>query len=208
MAEPTDGGDLSPAESLALIEQEQGRVERTLGPNVVLIYAVWGAAWALGFAGLYLGYRDVVPLLAAGLLFFVLLVSAMVVTGVHIARATRGVRGISSEVGAMVGWNWLLGFACVGAILGGLDRVGTTEEQSALLGPALSLLVVGLLYLGSGAVWRDRVQYGLGIWILAIDAVSVFAGVPGNYLLLSLAGGGGFLAAAAWFAVRRRAVPA
>ncbi len=208
MAEPTDGGDLSPAESLALIELEQGRVERTLGPNVVLIYAVWGASWALGFAGLYLGYRDVVPLLAAGLLFFVLLVSAMVVTAVHIARATRGVRGISSEVGAMVGWSWLLGFACVGAIFGGLDRVGITEAQSALLGPALSLLVVGLLYLGSGAVWRDRVQYGLGIWILAIDAVSVFAGVPGNYLLLSLAGGGGFLAAAAWFAVRRRAVPA
>lgn len=171
MSEPADGGDLSPAESLALIEQQRGRVERTLEPNVVLIYAVWGASWALGFAGLYLGYRDVVPLVAAGVLFFLLLVSAMVVTGVHIARATRGVR-------------------------------------SALLGPALSLLVVGLLYLGGGAVWRDRMQYGLGVWILAIDAVSVFAGVPGNYLLLSLAGGGGFLAAAAWFAVRRRAVPA
>ncbi len=51
-------------------------------------------------------------------------------------------------------------------------------------------------------------QYGLGIWILAVDAVSVFAGVPGNYLLLSLAGGGGFLAAAASFAARRRAVAA
>jgi len=57
-------------------------------------------------------------------------------------------------------------------------------------------------------LWRDRVQYGLGIWILAVDAVSVFAGVPGNYLLLSLAGGGGFLAAAASFAARRRAVAA
>lgn len=207
MTEPAGSGALSPAESLALIEQEQGRVERTLEPNVVLIYAVWGTSWALGFAGLYFGYREVIPLLAAGLLFFVLQVSAMVVTGVHIARATRGVRGISSEVGVMVGWSWLLGFGCVGAIFGGLDRVGITEEQGALLGPALSLLVVGLLYLGSGAVWRDRVQYGLGIWILAIDAVSVFAGVPGNYLLLSLAGGG-FLVAAAWFAARRRAVPA
>lgn len=208
MTEPAGDGDLSPTESLALIEQEQGRVERTLVPNVALIYAVWGAAWALGFAGLYLGYREVVSLFAAGLLFFVLQVSAMVATGMHIARATRGVRGISSEVGAMVGWSWLLGFTCVGAIFGGLDRVGITEEQGALLGPALSLLVVGLLYLGSGAVWCDRVQYGLGIWILVIDAVSMFAGVPGNYLLLSLAGGGGFLAAAAWFAARRRAVPA
>jgi hypothetical protein len=113
---------------------------------------------------------------------------------------------VSSEVGAMYGWGWLLGFGCVGAIITGLVRVGITEEQSALLNPALSLLVVGLLYLGGGALWRDRVQYGLGVWILATDAVSVFAGVPGNYLVLSIAGGGGFLVAAAWFAVRRRTV--
>jgi hypothetical protein len=201
-----DGGGLSPAESLALIEQQQGRVERTLGPNIILLYGTWGAAWFLGFAMLYLAYRGGMPLVVGGLVFAGLQLAAIVVTGVHIARATRGVRGVSSEVGAMYGWGWLLGFGCVGAIITGLVRVGITEEQSALLNPALSLLVVGLLYLGGGALWRDRVQYGLGVWILATDAVSMFAGVPGNYLVLSIAGGGGFLLAAAWFAVRRRVV--
>jgi hypothetical protein len=206
MTERLDGGGLSPAESLALIEQQQGRVERTLGPNIILLYGTWGAAWFLGFAMLYLAYRGGMPLVVGGLVFAGLQLAAIVVTGVHIARATRGVRGVSSEVGAMYGWGWLLGFGCVGAIITGLVRVGITEEQSALLNPALSLLVVGLLYLGGGALWRDRVQYGLGVWILATDAVSMFAGVPGNYLVLSIAGGGGFLLAAAWFAVRRRAV--
>ena len=206
MTERLDGGGLSPAESLALIEQQQGRVERTLGPNIILLYGTWGAAWFLGFAMLYLAYRGGMPLVVGGLVFAGLQLAAIVVTGVHIARATRGVRGVSSEVGAMYGWGWLLGFGCVGAIITGLVRVGITEEQSALLNPALSLLVVGLLYLGGGALWRDRVQYGLGVWILATDAVSVFAGVPGNYLVLSIAGGGGFLVAAAWFAVRRRTV--
>lgn len=206
MTERLDGGGLSPAESLALIEQQQGRVERTLGPNIILLYGTWGAAWFLGFAMLYLAYRGGMPLVVGGLVFAGLQLAAIVVTGVHIARATRGVRGVSSEVGAMYGWGWLLGFGCVGAIITGLVRVGITEEQSALLNPALSLLVVGLLYLGGGALWRDRVQYGLGVWILATDAVSMFAGVPGNYLVLSIAGGGGFLLAAAWFAVRRRVV--
>ena len=206
MTERLDGGGLSPAESLALIEQQQGRVARTLGPSAVLLYGTWGAAWFLGFAVLYLAYRGALPLVVGGLVFAGLLLAAIVVTGVHIARTTRGVRGVSSEVGAMYGWGWLLGFVCVGAIITGLVRVGITEEQSALLNPALSLLVVGLLYLGGGALWRDRVQYGLGVWILATDAVSVFAGVPGNYLVLSIAGGGGFLLAAAWFAVRRRVV--
>ena len=52
--ERLDSGDLSPAESLALIEQQQGRVERTLEPSAVLLYGTWGAAWFLGFAVLYL----------------------------------------------------------------------------------------------------------------------------------------------------------
>ncbi len=204
--ERLDSGDLSPAESLALIEQQQGRVERTLGPNIILLYGTWGAAWFLGFAMLYLAYRGALPLVVGGLVFAGLLLAAIVVTGVHAGRAGRGIRGVSSEVGAMYGWGWLLGFGCVGAIFAGLGRVGITDEQGALLGPALSLLVVGLLYLGGGALWRDRVQYGLGVWTLATDAVSMFAGVPGNYLVLSIAGGGGFLLAAAWFAVRRRVV--
>lgn len=127
MTERLDGGGLSPAESLALIEQQQGRVERTLGPNIILLYGTWGAAWFLGFAMLYLAYRGGMPLVVGGLVFAGLQLAAIVVTGVHIARATRGVRGVSSEVGAMYGWGWLLGFGCVGAIITGLVRVGITE---------------------------------------------------------------------------------
>lgn len=48
-----------------------------------------------------------------------------------------------------------------------------------------------------------------GVWVLVTDAVSVFAGTPANYVVLAVAGGGGFLVAAAWFALRRsRAVTA
>jgi hypothetical protein len=48
------------------------------------------------------------------------------------------------------------------------------------------------------------VQYGLGVWILATNAAAMFAGVPGNSLVLAVAGGGGFLVAAARFAAQRR----
>ncbi|MGI9064456.1 MAG: hypothetical protein ACR2FQ_11695, partial [Pseudonocardiaceae bacterium] len=102
--EQSDSGDISPAESLALIEQQQGHVERTLEPNVVVLYGTWGAAWFLGFAVLYLAHRGAMPLVVGWLVFAGLQLAAIVVTGVHIARATRGVRGVSSEVGAMYGW--------------------------------------------------------------------------------------------------------
>jgi hypothetical protein len=38
------------------------------------------------------------------------------------------------------------------------------------------------------------------MWMLIVGAASVFAGAPGNFAVLSLAGGGGFLAAAALYA--------
>jgi hypothetical protein len=196
--------ELSAAESLAVIEQQRARVGRELDINPVVLYATWGVAWTLGFTAYALAADGVAPVWAGGATFFVLLVAAMVVTWVHIGRATRGVRGVSAEVGAMYGWSWALGFAALAAINTGLIGMGLTDEQIAVLWPATSLLIVGVLYLAGAALWRDRFQFGLGVWVLVTDAVSVFAGVPANYVVLAVAGGGGFLVAAAWFAVRRR----
>jgi hypothetical protein len=51
-------------------------------------------------------------------------------------------------------------------------------------------------------MWQDRVQYGLGAWMLVTGASSVLAGVPGNFAVVSLAGGGGLLLAAGYFVLR------
>lgn len=204
----TDGDNgLSAAESLALIEQQGDRVQRTLEPDVVLVYGVWGAAWVLGFASFALVYSDTVdvPRFVPGVVLFASMLTAIAVTSVHFARAFRGIRGQSSLVGAMYGWTWFGGFLCMGTIMGGLARADVSDEVFALLSPALSLLVVGLLYMAGGALWQDRVQYGLGAWILLVAAVAAVAGVPGNYVVLTVAGGGGFLAAALYFALRRAA---
>lgn len=197
--------ELSAAESLALIEDQRAQVGRELDVNPVVLYATWGAAWTLGFTAFALTAGEVVaaPRWVGGLVFFALQIAAMVITTVHITRATRGIRGISSEVGAMYGWSWALGFGALVFINTGLSRLGLTDEQTAVLWPASSLLVVGVLYLAGGALWRDRFQFGLGVWVLVTDAVSVFAGTPANYVVLAAGGGGGFLIAAAWFALRR-----
>ena len=69
-------------------------------------------------------------------------------------------------------------------------------------------MVAGVLYLAGGALFADRVQYGLGAWMLAVGAGSVQAGWPANFAVLALAGGGGFLAAAGFIVARgRRARP-
>jgi hypothetical protein len=202
------GEDLTPADLLALVESERARTSAAIGPDPLLVYGVWGLAWLLGFGALYLARAETGPvtvsLVVAGATFFLLLASAMVITGVHMARRFSGVRGISSQVGAMYGWAWTLGFLTYAAIMGGAARAGVEEPVIGLLWSAGSGLVVGLLYLAGGALWQDRVQYGLGAWILICSGAGALAGTPGIYLVMSLAGGGGFLLAGAFFALRQR----
>ncbi|MHB1473947.1 MAG: hypothetical protein ACYCV4_10030 [Dermatophilaceae bacterium] len=197
---------LSAEESLALVEAERARTSSAIAPDPRLLYGVWGLAWLLGFAGLYLASADTGPVAmppaVAGIAFFLLLLAATVVTGVHMARRFAGVRGVSSQVGAMYGWAWPIGFTAYAAIMGGAQRAGVEGPVMGLLWSAGSGLVVGLLYLAGGALWQDRVQYGLGAWILLASGLGALAGTPGVYLVMSLAGGGGFLLAAAGFALR------
>ena len=64
--------------------------------------------------------------------------------------------------------------------------------------------MVGLLYLAGGAVWRDRLMYGMGIWIIVVGMAAPFFGSPGNALIMAIAGGGGFLVYATFLEATRR----
>jgi hypothetical protein len=197
---------MSAGESLALIERQQQEVRRRLGVNVALFYGPWGTAYLLGFGAVFLTYPTALPLRLPGPVAAAivggLFVGAMVVSVVAGTRSGRGVRGPSRVVGAMYGWSWTLGFGAVVAVNSGVSRLGLPEEAETLLWSGSSLLLVGVLYLAGGAIWQDRFQYGLGVWMLVTAAGSVWAGVPGNYAVLSLAGGGGLLLTAGYFALR------
>lgn len=197
---------LNPAELLALVDTERARTTAAIEPDLRLVYGVWGLAWLVGFGALHVaraevGPVDITPVLAETTLLL-LLVTAMTVTGLHMARRFAGVRGISNQVGAMYGWAWAIGFATYAAIMTGAERAGVADDVIGLLWSAGSGLVVGLLYLAGGALWQDRLQYGLGLWILLASGAGALVGTPGIYLVMSLAGGGGFLLAAAYFTLR------
>ena len=197
---------LSAGESLALIESQQREVHRRLGVHVALFYGPWGAAYLLGFGSVFLTYPSAVPLrLPAGVaavIIGVLFPTAIVVSVVNGTRAGRGVRGPSRMVGAMYGWSWTLGFGAMYAVNIGVTRLGLPADAVTLLYSGSALVLVGVLYLAGGALWQDRFQYGLGVWMLVTGAGSVLAGVPGNFAVLSLAGGGGLLLAAGYFTLR------
>jgi hypothetical protein len=211
----TEGDDRllpnSPAAAAAIlagIERDRARAAAALEPDARLLYATWGAAWSVGF-GLMFAARwpsspVEVPAGVAGAVFGLLLAAAVVVTAVHLGRTMSGLRGQSSSAGMMLGWAWLLGFGTFAALMAGAGRAGADEALLDLLWPTGSGLVVGLLYVATGAMWSDRVQFWLGAWILLSSGAGALAGVPGVYLVMSVAGGGGFLIAAAVITVVSR----
>jgi hypothetical protein len=197
---------LTAGESLALIERQRREVQRRLGVNVALFYGPWGTAYLLGFGSVFLTYPSAVALRLPGgvaaVITGVLFATAVVVSVVTGTRAGRGVRGPSRMVGAMYGWSWTLGFSAMAAVNIGVTRLGLPADAVTLLWSGSALLLVGVLYLAGGALWQDRFQYGLGVWMLVTGAGSVLAGVPGNFAVLSLGGGGGLLLAAGYFTLR------
>jgi len=78
-------------------------------------------------------------------------------------------------------------------VLGGLARAGASTEVMALASNAFACIVVGLLYLGGAVAFDSRGLFVLGVWILVTAAAATFAGLPFTYLVMALAGGGGFL---------------
>ncbi|PRW63789.1 hypothetical protein [Actinopolyspora mortivallis] len=204
----SEGPSPSPAEMLAITEQQHQRTERALDVSPGLLFGTWGLAWGLGFGELYLtaGPDPVldVPFRYALSAFLLLIVGAGVVTAWHLAGSLRGLRGPAQRSGAMYGWSWTLGFVALGMMIGAVGRLGISDEVYAMLWTSGSGLLVGTLYLSCGALTRDWLQYGVGAWILLVNAIGAFTGIPHHYLVMSLAGGGGFLLAGVVFALRGR----
>jgi hypothetical protein len=194
---------LTAGQSLALIEQQQQRAQRGLRVNPALFYGPWGAAYLFGFGAIFLTYPTALPLrlpgVVAAVVTGVLFVAATVISVVTGVRAGRGLRGPSQSAGAMYGWSWTLGFCALTAVNVGVTRLDLPDDAVTLLWTGSSLLLVGVLYLAGGALWQDWFQYGLGVWMLGSAALSVLADVPGNFAVVSLAGGGGLLLVAGYF---------
>jgi hypothetical protein len=143
----------------------------------------------------------------AGVLLSVFASAATAISFGQLARQGRGLRGPSTALAARYAWMWPIGAVATAAFDVGLDHQGVPPSVNSILWPASFLVVAGLLYLAGGALFDDTVMFALGGLTLAVAAASSFAGVPGNFAVLCVAGGGGLLVAAALLRPRSRQQP-
>lgn len=194
---PLDDTPLDPAAMLALSTQQQQRATTTFVRPVVTMLLLWGVAWLVGFAALWLALEPAapfaVPIAIAAPVFTILIAGAVVVSIVIGIRMSRGIRGSSVFSGAVYGWTWSIASISVFLIGTALFRAGMPTDLSMLFFPTMYGLVAGMLYLAGAALWNDKTQLFLGLWIIVVSVASSFAGVPTNLLIMSLLGGGGFI---------------
>lgn len=194
--EPDDDAPLDPAGALDIIRAQRLAVRDSAEPDTRLLFGAWGVAWLVGNLVLFATARQAEGLTPAGwsfAIYFALLAGAIAVTIVHVVRRSLGVVGPSGTSGAMFGWAWTIGFIGVYLIMTGLVRAGANPEIINLGWSSLSCLLVGVLYLAGGAMWQSKVLYALGVWIVLVGGASTLAGLPGSFLVMALAGGGGML---------------
>ncbi|MGO1316908.1 MAG: hypothetical protein ACTMIR_07725 [Cellulomonadaceae bacterium] len=209
MSDPDDAGEQPPttavtAEHLAMIEATRRHVGESTEPDPRVLFGIWGVAWLGGYSALFFGrgHADRPQAWAFGV-FAALLAVAVVVTLVHVLLRVRGVSGVSARSGAMYGWTWFVGFSGIYLINVGLRNAGASEAVLDLAWNALPCLLVGLMYLAGGALWRETAIFVLGAWIVLVAGVATLVGLPTGYAVMAFAGGGGMLACAVVAAIAR-----
>lgn len=203
---PLRDGDLTPEESLSLINSQRRVARRDLDVDPAPFLVSWGVVWLIGFGVFYLASLPAhyLPQWLAGVVLAGLSVAAGVWMIMDLGRRGRGVAGPSRALGLRYAWSWPIALGGIFALDIGLSYQGLPLSLAPLIWPASSMVVAGVLYLAGGVAFADRAHYGLGVWALAVGAASVFAGTPGNFAVLALAGGGGLLTTAAVVLLGRR----
>ncbi|MGH9088235.1 MAG: hypothetical protein ACRDYZ_09000 [Acidimicrobiales bacterium] len=198
---------LSVAASLRLIERQRGATARAVYGDPTPILLSWGLTWLVGFSLSYFASssRKPVPEWVAGAVFLVLGVGAAAISTVQMTRRSQGVAGPSSAMAAKYAWSWPVASIATAAFDVGLARHGLPNSVATLLWPGSFLVVTGALFLGGGALFNDRVVFGLGAWTLVTAAAGALAGAPANFAVMAAAGGGGLIVAG--FVLRPRFRP-
>jgi hypothetical protein len=194
-----DDTALDPAAMMALLTKQQLSVQYQQAAFVWLIQLVWGIAWGVGFLALWLidGAKPTfsLPLPISATVFAVLIAAAIAVSIVLGVRSSKGVRPSPANAfqGTVYGITWSVSMIALSVFAAGLQFNGMAGELTAIFYPSAYVLMTGVLFFVSAAIWHAKPMIYLGGWIVLIAVIAPFFGYPNHFLFLAIAGGGSLL---------------
>jgi hypothetical protein len=186
-----NGGGFDPREAAALIEQTQRQTRRQLNPNPPLVYMIAAVVVLAAYGTIWLSVRGQHPYTGptgvdAGVVYPLL---AIMITAVAVVanRARAGVGGRSqrqrrAEVTALV-----VVWVAVYVFQGALYHAGVSHAIAYGLYPAVGpLIIAGAAMAGIAAAREDRLRLGITLGVVAVGAISAFAGPVGVWAAAGL----------------------
>lgn len=190
--------DLSRA--AAIMEEARERALHELRARYPVVIATWGLVLMIGYGIIWLSvlgqrpYTGPTPLslLALTLLLAVGAVTTVVIVG----RAWTGIGGTSAAKRRVHYLALIAGLVGIFTLEGALAHAGASNSLISVYGAVAPMLVTGVAYAGSPALWTDWSTRALGVWLVVVAASSAYAGPVGVWGIAGLLAGLGFLAVA------------
>jgi hypothetical protein len=189
------------ARAAVILAEAREQARHQLRIRYPVIFSSWGLMYLLGYGSIWLSVRGQHPYQgptpAALLALTVIVAAAIAVTVVLVSRAVTGIGGSSALRRRVYVLASLAGFVGLLTLEAALDHAGASRGVLGVYGAAAPILLTGLIYAVSSAIWLDRTVFGLGLWLMTVAAGSGFAGPVTVWAVDALAAGLAFLLMAA-----------
>ena len=193
------GMDVARAAVILAEAREQARHQLRI--RYPVLFSIWGLMYLLGYGAIWLSVRGQHPYQGptpAALLALTFIVAAAIATTVVlVGRAVSGIGGSSAVRRRVYVLASLTGFVGLLTLEAALDHAGASRGVLGVYGAAAPILLTGLIYAVSSAIWLDWTVFGLGLWLMTVAAGSGFAGPVTVWAVDALAAGLAFLLMAA-----------
>lgn len=198
-ADMGEGTHMDIQEAAVIMREADERARHEFRPDHRASFIAWGLIVLLGYGTMWLTVRGQHPFHGPSPATFAvvnLLAVGAAIAGTAEARA-GGVGGVSALRRRVYYVSLIAGLAGMYALEGAVYRAGASRGAIAVFEASAPLLVAGLFYLTTSALWLDWPVCGLGLWLLVVAATGGFADPVGVWAVGSLAGGLAFLVTAA-----------
>jgi hypothetical protein len=189
--------DTTPAEVRDPAQRQRAILNARVKKGIQVMHITWGLAWLVGNGLFFLrsgpGDRvlvDVPSWLPLGVLLALLAVAGATTAILGVRVFGRGATDPTHVRQAKwYGTAWLLGFAGLLITVGKVSN-GLSGNEQGLIWVATTTGLAASLHLAGSAIWLDRSQFRLGIWLMLINVVGALAGQGWQALIVAVAGGG------------------
>jgi hypothetical protein len=191
-----DGSPMGAAEAAVIMREAGQRARQQLRVSHRVTFTIWGLGLLIGYGALWLAARGQRPFHGpdpAAFATVALLANAAMMAELLSARADSGVGGLSAVRQRIHFLSVFVGLAAAFALEGVLVHAGAGRPAIGIFEASAPVLVAGLFYVTTSAVWLDWPVLGLGIWLIVVAAAGGFAGPAGVWGVDALAAGLAFL---------------